>query len=155
MHLAVTSFEISLIVHITAAIVGLGATFVESLTFRVATSLGPSHLPYKHRLGYVINLYVALPALVVLLATGIYQASEAGYDLDSFWLAGAMAIVFVLAVMLGAYFIPEDRRLEAMAAEEPVSDEYLRRVRIEEVLGFVAGLLVVAAVYLMVVKPGL
>lgn len=164
MRLAVTTFEASLVVHVTAAIVGLGSTFVESITFRVAMSLGPRYLPLKHRLGLAINLYVALPALLVLLATGIYQASEAGYDLDAFWLAGAMGIVLVLAVMVGAYFIPEDRRLEAMVAGEleasgggevRLSDEYRRRVLIEELLGFVAGMLVVAAVYLMVVKPGL
>jgi uncharacterized membrane protein len=155
MPLAVTSYDVSLMIHITAAIIGLGSTFVEAITFRVAMSLGPQHLRYKHRLQLAINQFLALPALVVLFATGIYQASEAGYDLNTFWLTGAMAIVIALAVMVGAYFIPEDRRLEAMVADGTMSDDYRRRVRIEQMLGHVAGLLVLAAVYLMVVKPGL
>jgi uncharacterized membrane protein len=164
MYLGISSYEASLIIHITAAIIGLGAPFVESLTFPIAMKLDPGHLPYKHRLQLAINLYLALPALVVLVPTGIYQASEAGYDLDTVWLTGAMGIVLVLGVMIGGYFIPEDRRLQAMVERDiaaagggqvNLSASYRRRVRIEEILGHVAGLLVIAAVYLMVAKPGL
>jgi len=164
MTLAVSTYQLSLFVHITAAIIGLGATFVESFTYPVAKGLHPRHLPVKHRLQLWINGSLALPALVVLLATGLYQASEAGYDLGAFWLTGTMGIVIVLAVMIGAYFIPEDLRLQKMVERElaaspggavTLSREYQRRVLIEEIVGHVAGLLVIAAVYLMVVKPGL
>jgi uncharacterized membrane protein len=164
MPLGVTSFEISLFIHITAAIVGLGAPFVEALTYPVAMRLNPRFLPYKHRIQLAINVSLALPALVIVLATGLYQVDEFGYELGDFWLSGAMAIVIVLAVMLGAYFIPEDRRLQRMVERDieasgsgdvVLSDEYRRRVRIEAAVGTVADLLVIAAVYLMVTKPGL
>jgi uncharacterized membrane protein len=164
MPLGVTNYEISLVIHITAAVVGLGAPFVEGLTYPVAMRLNPRFLPFKHRLQLAINSLLALPALVVVLATGLYQVDELGYELGDFWLSGAMAIVIVLAVMLGAYFIPEDRRLQAMverdieasgSGEVALSDEYLRRVRLEAAVGTVADLLVIAAVYLMVTKPGL
>jgi uncharacterized membrane protein len=130
----------------------------------VVMRLNPRFLPFKHRLQLAINSLLALPALVVVLATGLYQVDELGYELGDFWLSGAMAIVIVLAVMLGAYFIPEDRRLQAMverdieasgSEEVALSDEYLRRVRLEAAVGTVADLLVIAAVYLMVTKPGL
>jgi uncharacterized membrane protein len=164
MPLGVANYEISLVIHITAAVVGLGAPFVEALTYPVAMRLNPRFLPFKHRLQLAINSLLALPALVVVLATGLYQVDELGYELGDFWLSGAMAIVIVLAVMLGAYFIPEDRRLQAMverdieasgSGEVVLSDEYLRRVRLEAAVGTVADLLVIAAVYLMVTKPGL
>jgi uncharacterized membrane protein len=164
MPLGVTNYEISLVIHITAAVVGLGAPFVEGLTYPVAMRLNPRFLPFKHRLQLAINSLLALPALVVVLATGLYQVDELGYELGDFWLSGAMAIVIVLAVMLGAYFIPEDRRLQAMverdieasgSEEVALSDEYLRRVRLEAAVGTVTDLLVLAAVYLMVTKPGL
>jgi uncharacterized membrane protein len=72
--------------------------------------------------------------------------------------------VIVLAGLVGAYLIPEDRRLEAIvrrdiaasgSGEVSLSDESQRRVRMEATLGGFASLLVIAAVYLMVTKPGL
>jgi uncharacterized membrane protein len=164
MPLAVTNLEISLFIHITAAIIGLGVTFAEGLTYPVAMRLNPRFLPFKHRLQLVINGLLAAPALVVVLATGLYQVDELNYELGDFWLSGTLAIVLILAVMLGAYFIPEDRRLQAMverdieasgSGEVALSDQYLRRVRLEAAMGTVADLLVIAAVYLMVTKPGL
>jgi uncharacterized membrane protein len=164
MPLGVTNYELSLFVHITAAIIGLGVTFAEGLTYPVAMRLDPRYLPYKHALQLTINGFLALPALVVVFATGLYQVSELNYELGDFWLSGSITIVAVLAVMVGAYFIPEDRRLKAMAerdiaasgsGEIEISNEYRRRVRIEAALGTVADLLVIAAVYLMVTKPGL
>jgi uncharacterized membrane protein len=164
MQLAVTSYELSLFIHIAAAVGGLGATFAEAITYATAVRLDSRHLPYKHALQLAINKYLALPALVVLLATGLYQADDAGFELGRFWLIGAMSIIALLAVMILVYFIPEDRRLQTIVerdiaafevGEVALSNEYLRRVRVEEVLGAVAGLLVMAAVYLMVTKPGL
>jgi uncharacterized membrane protein len=164
MPLAVTNYELSLFIHITAAIVGLGVTFAEAFTYPVAMRLGPRFLPFKHRLQLALNVWLVLPALIVVLATGIYQVSEADFDLGDFWLSGTMTIVIVLALMLLVYFIPEDRRLEAMVrrdieaaggGEVALSAEYLRRVRWEATIGTVADLLVIAAVYLMVTKPGL
>jgi uncharacterized membrane protein len=162
--LAVTAYEISLFLHITAVVVGLGATFAESLAFPVAMKLDPRHLPYVHRLQLAINQWLATPALVVVLATGFYQVADADWDLGDFWLSASFAIVLVLGGLLGAYFIPSDRRLgpmvqreiaEAGAGEVTLSQEYQRQARRQGALGGIAGLLVVVAIYLMVTKPGL
>jgi uncharacterized membrane protein len=164
MPLGVTNLEVSLFIHITAAIVGLGVTFAEGLTYPVAMRLNPRFLPFKHRLQLAINVLLAAPALVVVLATGLYQVDELGYELGDFWLSGTLTIVIVLALMLVAYFIPEDRRLQRMverdiegsgSGEVALSDQYRRRVRLEAGMGTIADLLVIAAVYLMVTKPGL
>ncbi len=48
-------FDLSLFVHITAVVVGLGATFAEALAFPVAMKVGPRHLPYVHQLQLAIN----------------------------------------------------------------------------------------------------
>jgi len=58
--------------------------------------------------GYHLNKFVP----------GLYQASEVRDDLDEPWLADAMTIVIVLALMIVAYFVPEDRRLRAMAERD-------------------------------------
>src|SRR5439155_26476121 len=128
-----------------------------------AMSLSTRHLPYVHRLQFAINQRLATPALAVILATGIYQVAKGPWHFSSFWISAAMVIVVALGAMNGAYFIPTDRRLGAMVESELASggegdiapsDDYQRAARTEGIVGAVAGLLVIIAIYLMVVKPG-
>lgn len=166
--LAVSSFEISLFLHITAVMVGFGATFAEAIMFPVAMKVGVRHLPYVHRLQLAINQWLATPALVVVLATGIFQVTDQdAFGFDQFWIGAAMLIVLVIGGLLGGYFIPADRKLGPMVEREieaagdreltldDLSDEYQREGRREGMIGALTGLLLVVAVYLMVMKPGL
>jgi uncharacterized membrane protein len=162
--LAVTSYDFAVFLHVTAVVVGFGATFAESITFPVAMAMDKRHLPYVHRLQRSINTWFTGPALLVILATGFYQVSDRDWDLGDFWLSTTLTIVVVLSAILGGYFIPEDRRLEAMAirdieasgdGEIVLSEEYRRRSRNEGIVGATTGLLIVIAIYLMVTKPGL
>ncbi len=160
---AVTAYNFSLFLHVTAVVVGLGATFSESIAFPVAMMVDGRHLPYVHRFQRAVNQWLTTPALVIVIATGFYQVSKGDWDLGDFWLSGSLAIVIVLGGLMGMYFVPEDRRLQAMAerdiaasggGEVVLSDEYARRARREGIVGAIAGLLVVAAIFLMVTKPG-
>jgi uncharacterized membrane protein len=164
MPLGVTGYELSLFVHITAVMVGFGATFAEAIAFPVAMRLNARHLPYVHRLQLAINQWLTTPAMLVVLATGFYQVADADFELGDFWLSGAFMIVIVIGGLLGAYFIPTDRKLGAMIEREIAaagegsfepSAEYLAKARVEGLVGTATGLLLVAAVYLMVTKPGL
>jgi uncharacterized membrane protein len=161
---AVSGYDFSLFLHITAVVVGFGSTFVEAILFPVAMKLDVRHLPYVHKLQLAINQYMATPALVVVLATGFYQVAEGDWELGDFWLSATILIVLVIGGLLGAYFSPADRRLGPMVerdiaaagdGEVVLSEEYQRGARTEGVVGTVTGLLLVAAVYMMVVKPGL
>ena len=161
---AVTAYDISLTLHIVAAIIGFGAGFAQAITIPVALRMDPRHLPYVHRLHVALNSWLASPALVVILATGFYQVADGDWDLGDAWLSATMAIVVVIGGVTGAYFIPEDRRLAAIAerdlagagdGEVQLSDEYQRRARNTGIAGALTGVLVIVAVYLMVTKPGL
>jgi uncharacterized membrane protein len=160
---AITAYNISLFIHITAVVVGFGATFAESILFPIALKLGTRHLPYVHRLQLAINQRFATPALVIVLITGIYQTLTGPWSFADFWISASFAIVIVLGALIGAYFIPADRRLAPMAerelaagegADPELSDEYQRQARREGIAGAIAGILIVAAIFLMVVKPG-
>jgi uncharacterized membrane protein len=160
---AVSSFEISLFLHVTAVVVGFGATFAESIMFPVAMKLDPRHLPYVHRLQLAINRRFAAPALLVVLITGIYQVDEGGFEFGDAWISASFAIVIALGALSGAYFVPSDRRLGAMVerdvaaagtGEVALSDEYLRGARTQGMVGALAGFLVLLAIFLMIVKPG-
>jgi hypothetical protein len=162
--LAITSYNFSLFLHITAVMVGFGATFAESVMFPVAMKLSPRHLPYVHRLQLTINQFFAIPALVVVIATGFYQVSEGNWELGDFWLSATFAIVLVIAALNILYFIPADRRLgpmverelaEAGDGEVTLSPEYQRAAMREGIVGSITGVLLILAVLLMVDKPGL
>ena len=159
-----TTYEFSVFLHVTAVVVGFGATFAEAIMFPVAMSMDKRNLPYLHRLQRAINQWLASPGLLLVFVTGIYQTSDADFDYGDFWLSATMTIVIVLAALLGGYFIPEDRRLEAMAArdiaasgdgEVQLSEEYMKRARREGIVGTLTGILIIVAIYLMVTKPGL
>lgn len=156
---AVTGYEVSVFIHVAAVVVGLGATFAESVMFPVAMKLDRRHLPYLHALQLAINRWLALPATLVIVLTGFYQVAEGNWNLGEFWISATIAIVVVLVLLNALYFIPADRRLQPMVTREleaggDLSEEYQRRARAEGVVGAVAGLLVLAAIFLMVAKPG-
>ena len=162
--LAVTSYQVSLFLHIAAVVVGFGSTFAESVTFPIAMKLDKRHLPYVHRLQRTINTYFALPALILILATGFYQADKGNFDLGKPWLSASLGLVAIIAVLNIAYFIPEDRKLEAMVtdelasatgAEPELSAEYQRRSMRTGIAGALTGVMLIVIIFLMVAKPGL
>lgn len=165
--LAVTNYEFSMFIHLTAVMVGFGSTFAEAVMFPVAMKMSPRHLPYVHRLQLTLNQFFALPALVIVAGTGIYQMAEGNWDYGDLWVSGTLTIVVILAIVLLGYFIPADRKLLPMIEHEiaaagdgeiklsDLSDEYQRKGRMEGIVGSITGLLLILAVYLMVTKPGL
>ncbi len=167
MPLAVETYELSLFVHITAVVVGFGSTFAEAVMFPVAMKMGSRFLPYVHRLQLVLNQYFATPAIVIVLGTGIYQIEEGNWEWGDLWVSGTLAILLVVALINLAFFIPVDRKLLPMI-EKAVADsggrdlqlselppEYQRWGKLEGALGGVTGVLLIAAIYMMVTKPGL
>jgi uncharacterized membrane protein len=152
-------YEISVFVHVSAVVVGFGATFAEAIMFPVAMKHGRQYLPYVHRLQLAINQRMASPALLLIILTGIYQTIDGDWGFGSFWISATFLIALILGGISGAYFIPTDRRLAPMVQRDidetgKPSDEYLRQARTEGIVGAVAGLLVIAAIFLMVTKPG-
>lgn len=159
----VDAYNISLFLHISAVVIGFGATYAEAIMFPVAMSVDKRHLPYVHRLGLAINQRLAMPAMVLILLTGIYQVAEDdGRDI-SFgdpWVSATFAILIVLGGLLGGYFVPTDRKLAEMVERDLASEsgelsaEYQAGARRIGAVGGVAGILVLAAIWLMVTKPG-
>jgi hypothetical protein len=160
---SISAYSLSIWIHVSAVVVGFGATFAEALMFPVAMSVDKRHLPFVHKLGIAINQRLATPALALILITGIYQTIDGDWEFGSFWISATFLIVIVLGGLLGAYFIPTDRKLAAMAerdikasgdGEIVLSDEYQRGAKRIGAVGAFAGFLVILAVFLMVTKPG-
>ncbi len=159
----ITGYNISLWIHITAVVVGLGATAAESILMPVAMKSNPRHVPLVFRVQIVLNRYFANPALLLIIITGLYQAIEYDWDMGAPWISGTFVIVFLLGGITGGYLIPTEKKLLAMSEKEiaaagdgPVefSEEFQTMSRTEGFFGAITGLLIVIAIFLMVVKPG-
>ena len=157
----IDAYSLSVFLHVSAVVVGFGATFAEAIMFPVAMKAGVRHLPYLHKLQLAINQRLATPAMVIIILTGLYQTSER-WDFGEVWISATFAIVIVIGGLLGGYFIPADRKLGAMVEQElaaagdgevVLSDEYQRGARREGMVGALTGVLILAAVFLMVTKP--
>jgi len=102
---------------------------------------------------------LASPALLLLIITGIYQGVDAKV-MDEPWIGITFAIAIVLGGLQGAYFVPTDKKLAALAEKEladgstTLSEDYQRQAQREGGIGALAGLLIIVAVFLMVIKPG-
>jgi uncharacterized membrane protein len=158
---SVSAYTISIWIHVSAAVIGFGSTFAGAVAFPLALR-HPRHLPFVHHLSLAINRRLASPALVVLICTGFYQVAKRHWSLGSFWISATLAIAIILGGLIGAFFVPTDRRLAEMAERELAaardgdfapSPEYLRLAQREGGLGTLAGILILVAVFLMVTKP--
>ncbi len=152
-------YNLSLWLHISAAVVGLGATFALAVGFPLALRLDARYLPFVHHLSREVTRKLASPALLVLIITGIYQGVDSD-RMDEPWISATIVIALVLGALQGAYFTPTDRKLAAMAEKElaagatTLSDDYQRQAQREGGIGALAGLLIIVAVFLMVIQPG-
>jgi len=158
---SITFHSILVFIHVTAAVVGLGATFALAVGFPLAVRLGdPRLMPFVHKLSLEVTRKLASPALLLILITGIWQAVDGDFDFGAPWISGAFVIVLALGGLQGAYFTPTDRKLAAMAEKEladgatELSADYQKQAQREGAIGALAGLLIVLAVFLMVTKPG-
>jgi hypothetical protein len=154
-----TLYNILKWVHISGAVVGLGATFALSIAYPLALKLDARYMPFVHHLSMNVQRKLASPALLVLIASGIYLALDSD-RMDEAWVGGTFLIALILGGMQGSYFIPTDRKLAAQAEQElaggatKLSDDYLGKVQREGTIGAISGFLIVLAVFLMTVKPG-
>ncbi len=167
MPLAVTNYDFSVFLHVTAVVVGFGVTFSESVMFPVAMKMSARHLPYVHRLQLVLNQFFALPAALVVLATGIYQMDKGDWDYGDIWVSATLTILIVIALVNVFFFIPTDRKLLPII-QRAIADtgdrelqlrdlppEYQRWGRAEGIIGSLMGILLIVAIYMMTTKPGL
>jgi uncharacterized membrane protein len=159
----VDAYNISLFLHISAVVIGFGATYAEAIMFPVAMKVDKRHLPYVHRLGMAINQRLATPAMVVILITGIYQVSEddgRGWSFSDAWVSATFVILIILGGLIGGYFVPTDRKLAEMAERDlatgapEMSAEYQAGAKRIGAIGALAGVLVLVAIFLMTTKPG-
>ena len=153
--LAVTFYDVVLTVHILAVVVAFGVMFAYPVMDAQARRASPADVAALHRLQVALGRRVIVPAMTVVLLAGLYLTLDR-WSFDEPWISATFAILFVLFALGGAVFAPTDARLAELAGRgEMESEEYVRDARKVRLFGILSLVLVVAAIFLMVAKPGL
>ncbi len=161
MPIATTLYDSILALHIAAVIVAFGVTFAYPLIYAVGLRSEQRSMPAMHRILRQIDIKVTTPGLAVALAAGIYLAAD-GSHFKEFFVQWGFGAIIVLGGLVGAFFAPSERRLAELAdrdvaaagtGEVTWSEEYLALRRRLESVGTLAGVLILATVFFMTVKP--
>ncbi|MBA2764863.1 MAG: DUF2269 family protein [Thermoleophilaceae bacterium] len=155
-------YEALLVVHILAVIITFGVTFTYPVWEVAARRDGARSIPYYLRVNRMLDRRVTSPGVGVVLLAGIGLVLVGGFSFGDPWISAALLIVIVLGGLAGAFFIPNATKLIELAerdiaaagsGEVTLSEEFERGAKLRARVGGFAGLLVVVALVLMVVKP--
>jgi uncharacterized membrane protein len=115
----------------------------------------PAHLGHVLRGIRVLDDRFANPAYGLLLVTGLAMAFVGGIPLlQTRWLVSALVLYAVLLVVGVAVYSPTLRRQIALLdTSGATSSEYLAAASRGRIVGIVLAAIVLAIVFLMVVKP--
>jgi uncharacterized membrane protein len=156
--LAITLYSVVLSVHIMAVVVAFGFAFAFPAFMPWARRAHPEAMPVVHELSGRLGRFVMTPAMVVVLAAGIYLASDADVWSET-WVSVPLLILIVIGGLGGMVFGPSDRKLAELARRDlaaggELSDEYDALFRRVAFFGFVTMALVLIAIFFMAAKPG-
>lgn len=153
--LAVTAYTLLKFTHVFLAIVAVGFN-VSYAIWLARAGREPEHLGFALRGVRLLDERFANPAYGLLLVTGLAMVWVGDLDLTTFWIAAALVLYVVVAVLGIALYAPALRR-QTRALEEhgPSSPEVQRLARRSNVVGVLTALPVIAIVFLMVTKPTL
>src|SRR5688572_28294746 len=158
MLIAVMFYDIVLSVHILAVVIAFGVVFSYPVLDATYKRANPNDFASLHRLHLALASKVITPAMVVVLLAGLYLALDR-WSLGDPWIGATFAILFVLFGLVGGVLTPADKRLAELAERDAASGagpsaDYLAEQRKADLFGSLALLLVVVAIVLMTVKPG-
>ena len=162
LHIGVEFWQIILALHIAAVVIAFGVTFSYPIMYAAAERLDPRSMPWLHRMVQRVTQRVVNPGLAIVLVAGIYLASKL-HMWHAFYVQWGVGIGIVLGGLAGAFFIPREKKLAELAERDIAaageggvqwSEEYLAlRNRVAGV-GSLAGVLILATIYLMTVQTG-
>lgn len=109
-----------LALHIIAVIVAFGLLFIYPLVGVVGVRAEPRAMPWFHRFQLAIHTRVQAPALAVVVAAGIYLASDL-HAWGDFFVGWGIVASIVIGGIGGAYIAPRERRLAELAERSLVA----------------------------------
>jgi hypothetical protein len=115
--LATSLYEIVLALHIMAVVVAFGVTFAYPIMFAVGARQDPRSLPVLHRIEYTAERILVNGGLVIVMAAGIFLASD-GHRWSEFFVQWGLGVSIVIGGLVGGVMIPTAKRAEEVARRD-------------------------------------
>ena len=150
-----TLYELLLFVHVLAAALWVGGVIMLKIQSDRVLRADPNRAAELAIETERVGTGVIMPASIVLLVAGIWMVFEGDWGFRPLWVKLGLAI-YVISAVAGAVFLgPHYKRIGELRAErgpdDPEVGERLRRI---SALSWIDVGLLVAAVFVMTVKPG-
>jgi uncharacterized membrane protein len=145
----VSTYTVVVAAHIIAVVAAYGLPLSAPLLVPYVRRHHPEALNGLHAAQYRLNNVVTGPFTVLVLAFGIYLASDAHRWGDPFVSIGVGAIA-IIAVVGGAVVVPAVKRLAAL---DPSSPEYAAVYRRYMASESFLGIVVLLTIFTMAAKP--
>jgi uncharacterized membrane protein len=144
-------YDVVLWVHVTAVVVAFGALFAYPLFLTVNARAPIGERASFHRLQIAFSKRITGPVIVVVLAAGVYLASDA-HLWSRGWVGAGLALLIVIAGLGATVLRKGEERLQALA-EARDEGGYTRALR--TVMGWTSLTiaLLVVTIFLMAVRP--
>ena len=143
-------------IHILLAIIAFGFNATYALWI-IRAEKHPEHLDFALRGVKILDDYLANPAYLLLLVSGLTMVFLAGYNLlTTFWLITALVLWLVVIVLGYAVYTPTlSQQIRVLATSGAESAEFRRLSNRETGVGITLAVLVLLIVVMMVFKPTL
>jgi uncharacterized membrane protein len=140
------------VIHVLSAITAVGANVTYAFWLRRAGT-DRDRLVYSIEGVRRMDRVIANPAYVLLLVTGVLMVVTGAYSFGTGWIAAAISLYVLTAVVGITLFAPAIRRQQAEAERDPSSAAYAAAASRSNLFGILTVIIVVVIVYLMVAKP--
>jgi uncharacterized membrane protein len=140
--------------HILFAIVAVGFNISYGI-WQARAAREPEHTGYALRGIKFLDDRVANPSYAGLLVVGVILVLIGPYEFTTFWVAVAIGLYLVMGAVAILFFSPTlKRQIAAYEVGGAQSTEFAELAARGRMLGGILGVLVLAIIVLMVVKPG-
>jgi hypothetical protein len=145
----VSAYSVILAVHIMGVVLAYGLTLTYPVLIPYVRRHNPEALRGVHAVQHVLNQRLTGPGTAVVLAAGIYLASDS-HQWDQPFVGVGLASILLIGAIGGAIITPAARKMIELAGTPEYEPVYRRYMRAEAFL----GLVVLVAIFFMAAKPG-
>ena len=147
-------YQLAKFIHVMLAIVAVGFNASYGIWLARAASAPQATQSHVLRTIKFLDDRVANPAYGLLLLSGLFMVFNSGLSFGRLWVAAGVGLWVVLIFVGLGFYTPTLRdQIRILESEGPGSEEYQRLSARGRSLGILLGVIVVAIVFLMVVKP--